>query len=203
MNLLQRVLMGFGTVLLLAVSLQLFAPRAVHALVSTLVTVANTNANPVPVHSVDAATPLQPFQASGSCFSEGGPCSASQFISVPAGLTAVAQDVSGDCLLTSFGSTPPPPPKGLVLTSSSGTGSLGNGTVELAPVFESASTVNGTFTSSSAIYTFGRAAILYAASTPAGQGSFSFSVIPGSLGASCSVNISGYFVTTPTTSSAD
>jgi hypothetical protein len=49
MKRLQCFLMGLGTVLLLAVSLQLFAPKAVHAVVSTLVTVANTAANPVPV----------------------------------------------------------------------------------------------------------------------------------------------------------
>jgi hypothetical protein len=49
MKLLQRFLMGLGTVLLLVVSLQLFAPKAVHAVVTTLVTVANTAANPVPV----------------------------------------------------------------------------------------------------------------------------------------------------------
>jgi hypothetical protein len=49
MKLLQRCVMGLGTVLLLAVSLQLFVPKAVHAVVTTLVTVANTAANPVPV----------------------------------------------------------------------------------------------------------------------------------------------------------
>jgi hypothetical protein len=49
MKLLQRFLMGLGTVLLLAVSLQLFVPKTVHAVVTTLVTVANTAANPVPV----------------------------------------------------------------------------------------------------------------------------------------------------------
>jgi hypothetical protein len=49
MKLLQRCVMGLGTVLLLAVSLQLFVPKAVHAVVTALVTVANTAANPVPV----------------------------------------------------------------------------------------------------------------------------------------------------------
>jgi hypothetical protein len=49
MRILQRFLMGLGTVLLLALSLQLVAPKAVHAVVSTLVTVANTASNPVPV----------------------------------------------------------------------------------------------------------------------------------------------------------
>jgi hypothetical protein len=49
MKILQRFLMGLGTVLLVALALQLVAPKAVHAVVSTLVTVANTAANPVPI----------------------------------------------------------------------------------------------------------------------------------------------------------
>ncbi len=47
-------------VLLLALSLQLFAPKAVHAVVSTLITVANTTSNPVPTPQV---IPGQPFFA--------------------------------------------------------------------------------------------------------------------------------------------
>jgi hypothetical protein len=202
-NVITRFLAALGSILALAILLQLVAPHAVHAVVSTLVTVANTTANPVPVHSVDPATPFLPFQASGSCFSEEAPCTASQFFSVPAGFTAVAQDVSGNCILTNFGTVPPPPPRSLVLTSFSGAGSLSNGTVELGPVFENSNTVNGSFTSTGATYTFGRAAILYAASNSSGQGSFSFSVTPGSLGAACTVNISGYYVQNPVAPSAE
>ncbi len=55
MKVLQRFSMGFGSLVLLAVSLQLFAPKAVHAIVSTLVTVANTTTNPVPIDA-DADT---------------------------------------------------------------------------------------------------------------------------------------------------
>jgi hypothetical protein len=58
MKLLERFLMGLGTVLLLAISLQLVAPKAVRAVVSTLVTVANTAANPVPTQQ---AIPTKPF----------------------------------------------------------------------------------------------------------------------------------------------
>ena len=47
MKTLQRFLMGLGSLLLLAVALQLFVPKAAHAVVSTLVTVANTPSNPV------------------------------------------------------------------------------------------------------------------------------------------------------------
>ena len=202
MKSLRKALVGIGGLAVLALLMTLAAPKAAHAIVSTLVTVANTAADPVPVHSVDAKT-VQPFQASGSCFSEEAACTSSQFFVVPSGMSAVAQDVSGSCVLTNFGTVPPPPPGKLLLTSSSGTGSVGNGTVELAPVFENSSTVNGNFTSTAATYTFGRQTTLYAQSNSAGQGSFSFSVTPGSLGAQCSVNISGQYVTDDAASSAE
>jgi hypothetical protein len=56
MKILQRLLMGLGTVLLLALALQLVAPKAVRAVVSTLVTIANTSSNPVPVQVVKQST---------------------------------------------------------------------------------------------------------------------------------------------------
>lgn len=71
MKVLQRFLMGFGSLLLLVVSLQLFAPEAVHAVVSTLITVANTTSNPVPSQQV---IPSQPFFARLSL--SGGPTQA-------------------------------------------------------------------------------------------------------------------------------
>lgn len=202
MIIMKRIAMGIGGVAVAALLLALAAPKAVHAIVTTLVTVANTGANPVPVHSVDA-TPLQPFQASGSCTGEGAGCTASQFLVVPTGMTAVMQDVSGSCLLTNFGTVPPPPPGKLLLTSISGSGSVGNGTVELAPVFENSSTVNGNFTTTGATYTFGRQTTLYAMNNGAGQGAFSFSVVPGSLAAACSVNISGYYLANGVASSPE
>ncbi len=45
----KRMLMGVGAVALTAMLLNVAAPRAVHALVATLVQVTNTTANPVPV----------------------------------------------------------------------------------------------------------------------------------------------------------
>ncbi len=50
----------FGTILLVAMVATLLAPKAVHAVVSALVTVANTSSNPVPVQQ---AIPGQPFFA--------------------------------------------------------------------------------------------------------------------------------------------
>jgi hypothetical protein len=58
MRLLQRFMMGLGTALLIAVSLPLLAPKAVHAVVSAFVTIANTTANPVPTQQ---AIPAKPF----------------------------------------------------------------------------------------------------------------------------------------------
>lgn len=49
MKTLKRIAWGLGVILVIATSLQLAAPKAVHAVISTLVTVANTAANPVPV----------------------------------------------------------------------------------------------------------------------------------------------------------
>lgn len=49
MNVLRRIVVGLAGVVVVALAIELAAPKAVHALVSTLVTVTNTSANPVPV----------------------------------------------------------------------------------------------------------------------------------------------------------
>ena len=193
MNVLRRIAMAIGGTVVVALVIGLAAPKAVHAVVSTFVTVANTSASPVPTQSVDNPA-LQPFQATGTCNSIGQACSASDFFMVPVGMTAVVQNASGNCRLTNFGTVPPPPPSGLLLTSTSGSSAVANGAVELTPVFENATTLNGNFTTTSALYTFGRQATLYAASVLASQGSLSFSTVPGSLGGTCTINISGYYV---------
>lgn len=193
MKVLRRIVMGIGGIVVLALGIALAAPKTVHAVVSTFVTVANTSSNPVLTQSLDNPA-LQPFQATGTCNSVGQPCSASDFFMVPAGMTAVVEDASGNCRLTNFGTVPPPPPGGLLLISTSGASAIANGAVEFTPVFENATTFNGNFTTTSALYTFGRRATLYAASVLGSQGSLSFSTIPGSLGGTCTVNISGYYV---------
>jgi hypothetical protein len=104
MKILQRFLMGLGTVLLLALSLQLVAPKAVHAVVSTLVTVANTATNPVASRNVDNPA-TYPFSAN-LCINVNSFCdpSLSQVFVVPAATSTgvqvkrlVLQGVSGDC----------------------------------------------------------------------------------------------------------
>ncbi len=54
----KSTLMGAGCVLLTALTLTLFAPRAAHALAATLVDVTNTTANPVPTAPAVPATPF-------------------------------------------------------------------------------------------------------------------------------------------------
>lgn len=53
MNVIRRVVVGLAGVIVVALAMELAAPKAVHALVSTLVTVANTSGNPVPTMAVD------------------------------------------------------------------------------------------------------------------------------------------------------
>jgi hypothetical protein len=62
---LRKALIGIGGLAVLAVLMTLAAPKAVHAIVSTLVTVSNTAANPVPTREV---IPSQPFFATLQLF---------------------------------------------------------------------------------------------------------------------------------------
>lgn len=99
MRLLNRALAVLGTVVVIAVIAALVTPKAVHALVSTFVTVVNTPAQPVPTLATDAHTA---FHASGSCLFNG-----SQFCTVGAGIPpifrisqgqiAVLESTSGRC----------------------------------------------------------------------------------------------------------
>jgi len=181
MKLLKRVLMGFGTVLLLALSLQLLAPKAVHAVVSTLVTIANTTSNPVPTLAVDNPAKT-PFFASGICknVNGGNQCGAQNFLPIPPGVTAVVQDVSGFCrVLSGQGAAGVP-----VYTS---LGSSNGGYVELGmnPVVED----DGNLT----LYHFGRPVTLYAPSTAAAPGSLVISAVM-AYGVDCYVYVNGYYV---------
>ncbi|MGA7914472.1 MAG: hypothetical protein WCA00_04490 [Candidatus Acidiferrales bacterium] len=70
----RSALVGIGGLAVLALLMTLAAPKAVHAIVSTLVTVSNTTANPVPTQQV---IPGQPFFArmvlSGGAAQSAGP----------------------------------------------------------------------------------------------------------------------------------
>jgi hypothetical protein len=109
MKIFKRFLMGLGTVLLLALSLQLVAPKAVRAVVSTLVTVANTTANPVPIDAdadVRNTVVLYAELFSGFTIDQQLNTQFSDLLtnapySVPSGKRLVIDDVSADVLSTS------------------------------------------------------------------------------------------------------
>jgi hypothetical protein len=124
MKLFKRFLMGLGTVLLLALSLQLVAPKAVHAVVSTLVTVANTSSNPVPVAQAKANYINLAYDVNSQGYNELLADGTSTPFSIPAGEKLVITDVSwevaclpgvncnrsaGDVTVISFGGTPATP----------------------------------------------------------------------------------------------
>ena len=102
---LKRTLWFVAALALAATLTGLLAPNAAHSLVSALVTVGNTPAQPVPTVATDAQTA---FVVSNYCYfnynSSGstGPsdnCQLNPFYSVPAGKTAVIESATGVCVL--------------------------------------------------------------------------------------------------------
>jgi hypothetical protein len=189
MSILKKIAIGFGGVVLAALLLALTAPKAVHAVVSTLVTVANTATNPVPVHSVDSPALLQAFEVGGDCVSSAfQPCSGT-LLTVPAGLTAVVQDVSGYCVIPSTNSAPAPPPSHVTIQVSG----VALGTLRLNTVFQYAD-------SNKTTYTFGRPVTLYAPGVNdpnAGPSTISYSTTPQSGSYDeCTLFVAGYYIPT-------
>jgi hypothetical protein len=183
MKIFKRFLMGLGTVLLLALSLQLVAPKAVHAVVSTLVTVANTAADPVPVHSVDSQPQLQTFDFLADCDAPAQQACTQTLGQVPKGMTAVVQDVSADCFSSNINGVAGPPP-GALTVSSIGAGVGGN--LFLHSVFQQAN-------ATSAEYVFARQTTAYFPSSSLGPANLFFTVTgPTALG--CQIVIEGYYI---------
>jgi|GEM_PF-6856098 len=199
MNVLRRIAMGIGGAVVVALVFSLAAPKTVHAVVSALVTVANTAANPVPVQSVDDHA-LHAFQESTFCTSAvSAPCQAQDLLPVPLGMTAVVQDVSGRCNFhpsaTTTGFAPPPTSVALEAINSAATATTldnpaGIAAVELQAAFQ------GTISSLNTFYTFGRPVTFYAASPSAGpQATFTLLVeTPENFSAGCRFDVSGYYV---------
>jgi hypothetical protein len=101
MKIFKRFLMGLGAVLLLAVSLQLVAPKAVHAVVSTLVTVANTSANPVAVEQVKQGSANfinLAFNTTSLGYDELLPNGTTTAFALPAGEKLVITDISWEVI---------------------------------------------------------------------------------------------------------
>jgi len=99
MNFVKRVLMFVGFVVLAAALVSVLAPKATHALVATLVQVANTSANPVPNTDVDnsgrATTVLQ--NCDGRSLVGDGQLSCDTGYNVPAGQRFVIEELEANC----------------------------------------------------------------------------------------------------------
>ena len=89
MNVLRRIAMGIGGTVVVAFVFALAAPKTVHAVVSALVTVSNTTANPVPVSNVNEPA-LEAYQ--DFCRIDFSTASSCNFQAVPAGKRLVIQD---------------------------------------------------------------------------------------------------------------
>jgi hypothetical protein len=98
MNLIKKISMFVGFVVLAAAIVSALAPKATHALVATLVQVANTPSNPVPTLEQEAQSA---FVVQGFCTPNlGGPaglCDVGTLYTVPAGKTAVLESLAYDC----------------------------------------------------------------------------------------------------------
>ena len=96
MNVLRRIAMAIGGTVVVALVIGLAAPKTVHALVSALVTVANTSSNPVPttdvMRSVAQNVELQCRIVQGGCFFVSPTGNLSAF-TVPSGSNLVITDV--------------------------------------------------------------------------------------------------------------
>jgi hypothetical protein len=97
MNVLRRIAMGIGGVVIAVLLLALAAPKAVHAIVSTLVTVANTSSNPVPMQQIKQSTnnylTLQ-WDISNQVYDQLLPDGTSTPFVIPAGEELVITDVN-------------------------------------------------------------------------------------------------------------
>jgi hypothetical protein len=97
MNVIRKIMVGLGSIVVVALVLALASPKSVRAVVSALVTVSNTASNPVPTVSSEAA---KAFVAEGNCtfFSSANACTATVY-TVPSGETAVVESLSDFCAI--------------------------------------------------------------------------------------------------------
>jgi len=94
-NMLRMVAIGISGVVIVALMLALAAPKAVHAIVSTLVTVANTTANPVPIQETKDNYITLSFNQDSQTFNEILPDgTVVSNYSVPSGEKFVITDIS-------------------------------------------------------------------------------------------------------------
>jgi hypothetical protein len=104
MNFAKRIVIFAGCVVLAAIFVSVLAPKATHALVATLVQVANTSSNPVPTLEQEAQSA---FVAQGTCQMSFQACAVGTLYTVPAGKTAVLESVAFNCILIPSSGTSP------------------------------------------------------------------------------------------------
>ncbi len=121
----KRMLMVLGSLALLVTLISLAAPKAAHAIVATMVQVANTAANPAVTLDADKATRI-PYQSSseGTNFVTGLPCSGvdqncsfSGITTPPAGYRLVIENISAYLYVRSGN----PAPGGIIYTAAAST----------------------------------------------------------------------------------
>lgn len=127
-KLLYKAAAGIAGVLFVASAMTLVAPKTVHALVSALVTVANTSANPVPAQEVkESRSNFITLSFNGSGYDEILPDGSKSVFAIPIGQQFVITDVSwiticenvftitcnravGDVVVLTLGGNPPVAP---------------------------------------------------------------------------------------------
>ena len=128
MNVLRRIAMAMGGTVVVALVIGLAAPKTVHAVVSALVTVANTPANPVPAQEVkESRANFVTLSFNGSGYDEILPDGSKSVFAIPTGQQFVITDVSwitvcenvftitctravGDAVVLTLGGNPPVAP---------------------------------------------------------------------------------------------
>jgi hypothetical protein len=97
-NIFKRITMGLGSIVLAGLLLALTAPKTVHAVVSTLVTVANTPSNPVyTTDAVNSENLLQVTCVLPDTSIDAGEVSNKNCYTVPPGQRALIEQVDGIC----------------------------------------------------------------------------------------------------------
>jgi len=106
MNVLRRIAMAIGGTVVVALVIGLAAPKTVHALVSALVTVANTSANPVPAQEVkESRANFVTLSFNGSGYDEILPDGSRSAFAIPTGEQFVITDVNWITACETFFST--------------------------------------------------------------------------------------------------
>jgi len=95
MNVLRRIAMAIGGTVVVALILTLAVPRAAHAVLSALVTVTNTSANPVPAQEVkESRSNFVTLSFNGSGYDEVLPDGSKSVFAIPTGQQFVITDVN-------------------------------------------------------------------------------------------------------------